>query len=260
MSDNSERTTLLPYHIGYCIAMKSLAREGARVGYMYRERPEESGDSGWRFFRGDETEEEANEPDNLALYDVETIAGCDPAVIARLHSPYGSAWDRVAGKDVFEAAAPVGDGAAGGPPSDDEPPLFPSVSGPFDLPGQWRCRLPVYFFIRPDDGELVIWREKLTMRFRFLVAAKRKLTKEEALERNKRSRSPDAAAEREEVTGDMVRYSYEVPAAHDPQGCTTLVGNLFSDDQWLLSTCQCDDEEAIGWARAVRASIDLVRS
>lgn len=253
---------LLPYRLGACLAMKSLVREGGRVGYMYRERPDQEGDTGWRFFRGDETEEEVNTPENLAFYDVDTIAAIDPAIIPRLHAPHGTAWDRVAGQDFFEPTDPPEpeegeEDAASYQPPKGELPIFPIVSGLFDLPGEWRCNLPAYFFIRREDADLVLWRKGLTMRFSFLLAGKLKTTKEAALAKNKTTRHKLARDEREEIRDDLIRYTYELPPECDKQGCTTLIANIYTDSQWVLSAYQCDDAEAIHLGRAVRASLDL---
>jgi hypothetical protein len=38
---------------GACLATDKITVEGRRVGYMYRERPDNKLDSGWRFFAGD---------------------------------------------------------------------------------------------------------------------------------------------------------------------------------------------------------------
>jgi hypothetical protein len=85
--------------------------EGHRVGYMYRERAEGSSDSGWRFFSGLETDEYANDPQNLAIYDVNTIANYDPEIIPLLDAPPGTAFarDGATGEFVAEAFIPPED-------------------------------------------------------------------------------------------------------------------------------------------------------
>lgn len=61
---------------------------------MYREEPDGAYDSGWRFFSGEETQEYVDDPNNIMVYDVNTIANYDPAIIPYLDSPYGSAFRR----------------------------------------------------------------------------------------------------------------------------------------------------------------------
>jgi hypothetical protein len=85
-----------PVAIGYgsCIASDRITVGGLAVGYCYREEPDTPEDSGWRFLAGDESQEYTDDPDNLALYDVNTIANYDPDVIVLLDAPLGSAFRR----------------------------------------------------------------------------------------------------------------------------------------------------------------------
>jgi len=79
---------------GSCIATDRITVDGAPIGFMYRETPDHDTDSGWRFFAGDETDEYANNPERLAIYDVNTIANYDASVTPYLDKPFGSAWIR----------------------------------------------------------------------------------------------------------------------------------------------------------------------
>jgi hypothetical protein len=64
---------------GSCLASDLITIEGSRVGFMYREEPDNSIDSGWRFFTGTESQEFVDDPKNLGLYDVNAIANYDLA-------------------------------------------------------------------------------------------------------------------------------------------------------------------------------------
>jgi hypothetical protein len=77
---------------------------GRKVGYMYRETPESGGDSGWRFFSGEETQEYVDDPDNLGLYDVNTITNYDREIIPYLDEPMGSAYERDSAGGSFRKA------------------------------------------------------------------------------------------------------------------------------------------------------------
>ncbi len=79
---------------GYCIASDAITVEGEQVGYMYKEKPDEEDDSGWRFFSGYETDEYLENPDNCGLHDVNSIANFDKDIIPFLDSPYNSAFER----------------------------------------------------------------------------------------------------------------------------------------------------------------------
>lgn len=95
--------------MGYCIATDMITVEGKRVGYLYREEPDKKDDSGWRFFSGDESQEYVDEPDNMAIYAVNTIANYDPDIIPLLGSPSGAAFGRdpETGEFVREAFRPA---------------------------------------------------------------------------------------------------------------------------------------------------------
>ena len=78
-----------------CLATDKITVDGCKVGYMYREEPVvNTYDSGWRFFSGDEEEEYCDNPDNISIYQINTIANYDQDIIPFLNAPYGSAFIR----------------------------------------------------------------------------------------------------------------------------------------------------------------------
>jgi hypothetical protein len=79
---------------GSCIATDHITVDGKGVGFMYREAPHDPIDSGWHFFSGEESQEYVDDPENLAIYDVNTIANYDPSIISYLDAPIGSAFGR----------------------------------------------------------------------------------------------------------------------------------------------------------------------
>ena len=91
--DASEIRQLATGH-GYCLASDHITVEGKRVGFMYRQEPSGSGDSGWAFLSGEESQDYLDDASNLALYDVNTIANYDPSIIPLLTAPFGSAYAR----------------------------------------------------------------------------------------------------------------------------------------------------------------------
>lgn len=78
-----------------CLATDRILVDGCKVGYMYREDPDNSmPDSGWRFTAGDENEEYMDNPDNSGIYALNTVANNDPEIIPFLTAPCGSAFYR----------------------------------------------------------------------------------------------------------------------------------------------------------------------
>jgi hypothetical protein len=80
--------------LGGCCATEMITVQGHKVGYMYREEPDFDVDSGWRFLPGVESQEYLDDPNNLAIYDVNTIANYDSEIIPFLGAPVGSAFER----------------------------------------------------------------------------------------------------------------------------------------------------------------------
>ena len=68
--------------------------DGRKVGFMYREEPDNDVDSGWRFVSGFESQEYMEDAENHAIYDVNTIANYDPEIVPLLDAPIGSAFER----------------------------------------------------------------------------------------------------------------------------------------------------------------------
>ncbi len=79
---------------GRCFATDMITVGGKRVGYMYREEPRDSADSGWCFMSGKESQKYMDDPDNLEIYDVNTISNYDQEIIPFLDAPYHSAFER----------------------------------------------------------------------------------------------------------------------------------------------------------------------
>lgn len=88
--------------LGSALATDRITVEGMRVGYMYREEPDDVFDSGWRFLSGDESEEYLDESEHLEIYDVNTIANYDPDIVPYLGAPFGSAFERGDGRQFVE--------------------------------------------------------------------------------------------------------------------------------------------------------------
>lgn len=79
---------------GYVMATKMLVDSRRKVRFMYRQAPDNAQDSGWRFFCGDETDEYVNDPDNIAIYDINTILEFDKSILPYLQSAEGAAFER----------------------------------------------------------------------------------------------------------------------------------------------------------------------
>lgn len=92
----------LAHGFGAALASDRIMVNGLPVGFMYRQKPDNAEDSGWRFFSGEEDQDYADDPDNVGVYDVNTIANYDPGIVPFLLSPVGSVFERSPDSGKFE--------------------------------------------------------------------------------------------------------------------------------------------------------------
>lgn len=88
--------------MGHCFATDKITVDGMKVGYMYREETDDEMDSGWCFFSGTEDQEYVDEPNNTMIYNVNTIANYDRAIIPYLDLPFGTELERIENSDRFQ--------------------------------------------------------------------------------------------------------------------------------------------------------------
>lgn len=93
---------LLPRPMGAGMATDKITVHGEAVDFMYKEEPAHEVDSGWRFLSGTEDQDYLDDPDNSAIYDLNTIANYDPAIIPYLELPLGTHLERIKGTNEFK--------------------------------------------------------------------------------------------------------------------------------------------------------------
>ena len=76
------------------IATDMITVHGKPVGYMVREDTSRPQDSGWCFMAGDESQDYMDNPENHAIYAVNTIPNYSPDIIPLLDAPPMSAFFR----------------------------------------------------------------------------------------------------------------------------------------------------------------------
>jgi hypothetical protein len=92
LSDNEIKPLI--QGLGSCVASDKITVEGLPIGYMYRENPDFETDSGWRFFSGTEDENYMDDACNFMIYDLNTIANYDAAIIDYLNYEISSQLER----------------------------------------------------------------------------------------------------------------------------------------------------------------------
>ncbi len=98
-------SSTLSTKMGGCYATDKITVDGMKIGYMYREEPDEVHewvDSGWRFLSGTESQDYIEDANNTMIYNVNTIANYDKAIIPYLYMPFGSQLERIEGTNEFK--------------------------------------------------------------------------------------------------------------------------------------------------------------
>ena len=98
-------------HFGYVFATKMLVEGRRKVRYMYHEEVSDPQDSGWRFFCGDENQKYVEDPENIRIYDINTILEIDSSIAPFLTSPAGVAFERENENDTFTVSEGSSPGA-----------------------------------------------------------------------------------------------------------------------------------------------------
>lgn len=86
---------------GACFASDQITVDGSPVGWMYRDDDPDARFSGWNFFSGFEPEGYTKDAENFQIWDVNSIANYDPAIVPYLDAPVGSEWERIPGSENF---------------------------------------------------------------------------------------------------------------------------------------------------------------
>lgn len=192
---------IAPGH-GACFATDRIVVDGERVGYMYREDPDNKTDSGWRFMAGTESDAYMEDADNLGIYDVNTVANYDPDIIPLLDAPVGSSFERDEEGDFIEIDS-------GKPWVADSVQEFPTVEGEYQMTRDWSITLPGRFKKRFEDGSLVLWGRGVTA---WIILWDKPATekKSDRLAFLRKDISPKAYDLSEDSAAGLLRFSYRL--------------------------------------------------
>ncbi len=228
---------------GGCIATDMITVEGCKVGYMYREEPENDLDSGWRFTAGRESRAYMEDPVNHDVYDVNTIANYDPDIIPFLNAPAGAAFERQGRSGRFvqvegEPWEPSTKRAA--PAKKWPPPGFLLVKGDHALTATWSIHLPEEFARREEEGSLVLWRPGLTI---WLTAWNNDHGESQAkrLAWIQKSASKNRFAEQEAKANNTTRYAYRLHEENEDGQVESLCAFILNDEGHLQMVVYFDD-------------------
>ena len=81
---------------------KDLVAQKKKINFMYREELDNTQDSGWRFFSGDETQQDVDNADNILQDTIENIINqIDSSIEKYLNNEVGSVFERKNSESEF---------------------------------------------------------------------------------------------------------------------------------------------------------------
>jgi len=86
---------------GGAIATDRIVIDAQKVGYMYREKPVNPQDTGWRFFAGDEDQAYLDDRGHSGIYAVNTVANYDPDIIPYVATAAPCAFEKIPGTKTY---------------------------------------------------------------------------------------------------------------------------------------------------------------
>lgn len=102
-TEHDDHDNIVEKYIKRCYVTNRVLRDGARVGYLYREAPDRDDDSGWRLTANDESDEYMDNAGNCAYVSLGAVLSKDDSFIGLLDSPEGSAFVRDVSSGQFVA-------------------------------------------------------------------------------------------------------------------------------------------------------------
>ena len=81
-------------YIKCCFVTNRILYKGEKIGYFYREEPDQEEDSGWRFMVGDETDEYMDDSENISYVSIGAVLREDDSVVEFLESPVNTYFER----------------------------------------------------------------------------------------------------------------------------------------------------------------------
>jgi hypothetical protein len=78
----------------FALVSKMYFENNGIIKFLYREKPDNKGDSGWRMFTGSEDDDYANDPQNIKMIKVGYLLDKDPSLLEPLKNGYNVAYER----------------------------------------------------------------------------------------------------------------------------------------------------------------------
>jgi hypothetical protein len=93
-TEHDSDENIVERYIKRCFVTHRILKDGAKVGYLYREDPDNESDSGWRFTANDESDDYMDNSKNFAFVSIGLVLSKDDSFIDLLDAPSGASFTR----------------------------------------------------------------------------------------------------------------------------------------------------------------------
>ena len=88
--DEVKEKTIKSHNLGGCMITKSLYEKTSNLRWIFREKPVNPVDNGWRAIGDTDTQEYINKTENNVIVDFDVLVEIEPAVLSIYNLPIGS--------------------------------------------------------------------------------------------------------------------------------------------------------------------------
>jgi hypothetical protein len=233
--------------IGGLMVSKMVADEGKKPLFMYREKPTNEQDSGWRIFSGFESEEYNANPKNIGIYNPSTILKIDSSISDLLLKPRGYVFERKSKKSKWYNVTDF--------PLDDD---FIVIN---KLTNEWNIEINNLFTREEErNGDLVYVTEDKTLRIAIWndKQEKEKLFEQEKSRiENRKPNEPIILEKFDFSDSEISRIGYMVSESDGIKSYKVLYGFSIIDKQVVQVAIYFDDDNDKNWAIETWKSIKL---
>ncbi|MGJ8734255.1 MAG: DUF2185 domain-containing protein [Cellulophaga sp.] len=226
-------------NIGAVMCSKMIADENYKPMFIFREKPLNNNDSGWRLFSGLESDEYSENANNFGIYNPKTILEIDNSISSLLlYKGVGTVWERKPNTDWEEVF---------------DYPLEDDFMVEHQLTENWTLPINNFFNrIKEEDGLMYTTNDK-TMRlsiWSYKGRTKEEILKEKKKEISERNLENEVLKKFELDQGNSIKVGYHIKE-YDSQkdiSYNLICGFCIVDNQVLQTFFYFDNEKDLEWA------------
>lgn len=224
--------------IGGLMVSKMVSVDKMKPMFMYREKRVRPDDSGWRIFSGFESEEYANNPDNIGIYSPATILRIDASIANLLLKGIGSVFERESEKSEWNSV--------------DDFVLDDNYMVTIPLTDKWEITINNLFERHNEEtGDLYFTTGDKSIRLAIWDSDKNKsglLEEHEAIIKN-RDNSDSITQEKFDFSdADSIRIGYSIKESDEDKTYDVIYGFTIVDYQVIQIALYFDDKKDKDWA------------